>query len=142
MIIEVFKNKIFLLSKSRYYPEYTSEKDTLLRSSISGDSEDELFKQYDELYKASSNVDNELDSELIRKYFNKGSLLELFKFLRYSQNKATGDAKQALIEVNLSDLKKDIRNTSDDEMKNKNLDLIAYFVEKIQKILILENLHY
>ena len=131
MIIEAFKNKIFPLSQSHYYPEYASEKDTLSRSSISSDSEDELFKQYDELCKAIFNVDNKVDSELIRKYFNKGSLLELFKFLRYSQNKATGDAKQALIEVNLSDLKKDTRNMSDDEIKNKNLDLIAYFVEKI-----------
>ena len=37
----------------------------------------------------------------MRKYFNKESLLELFKFLIYSQNKATGGAKQAFIEVNL-----------------------------------------
>ena len=51
--------------------------------------------------------------------------------MRCSQNKATGGAKQALIEVYLSDLKKDIRNMSDDEMKNENLDLIAYAVEKI-----------
>ena len=51
--------------------------------------------------------------------------------MRYSQSRATGGAKQALLEVNLSDLKKDIRNMSDDEIKNKNLDLIAYFVEKI-----------
>ena len=128
MIIETFKNKIFLLSKSHYYPEYTSEKDTLSRSSISSDSEDELLKQHDELYEAISNVDNKLDSALIRKYFNKGSLLELFKFLRYSQSKSTGGAKPALIEVNLFDLKKDIRNMYVDEIKNKTLDLIAYFV--------------
>ena len=43
-IIEPFKNKIFLLSKSHYYPEYTLEKDTLSRSSISSNSEDELLK--------------------------------------------------------------------------------------------------
>ena len=72
IIIEAFKNKIYLLSKSHYYPEYTSEKDTLSRSNISSDIEDELFKQYDELYKAISNVDNKLDSELIRKYLTKG----------------------------------------------------------------------
>ena len=72
MIIEAFKNKIFPLSKSHYYPEYASEKDTLSRSIISSDSEVELFKQYDELYKAIYNVDNKLDSEFIRKYFTKG----------------------------------------------------------------------
>ena len=91
------------MSKLHYYPEYGSEKDTLSRSSISSDSEDELLKQHDRLYKVISNVDNKLDSELIRKYFNKGFLLELFKILRYSQNKATGGAKQVLIETNLSD---------------------------------------
>ena len=40
MIIEAFKNKIFPLSKPHYYPEYTSVKDILSRSSISSDSED------------------------------------------------------------------------------------------------------
>ena len=116
MIIEAFKNKIFRLSKPHYYPEYGLEKDTLSSSCISSDTEDELFKRYDELYKAIYNVDNTLDSALIRKYFNKRSLLELFKFLKYSQNKAAGGAKQALIEVNSSDLKRYIRNMSDDEI--------------------------
>ena len=41
----------------------------------------------DELYKEIFNVDNKLDSALIRKYFNKGSVLELFNSLRYSQIK-------------------------------------------------------
>ena len=69
MIIEAFKNKIFPLSKSHYYPEYVSEEDISSKSSISSDSEDELLKKYDELYKTISNVDKKLDSELIRKYF-------------------------------------------------------------------------
>ena len=93
MIIKAFKGKIFPLSKPHYYPEYVSEEDISSKSNISSDSEDELLKQYDELYKATSNVDNKLDSELIRKYFNKGSLLELFNFLRYSQSKAIGGGK-------------------------------------------------
>ena len=42
MIIKVFNNKICPLSKFYYYPEYTSEKDTLSRSNISSDNEDEL----------------------------------------------------------------------------------------------------
>ena len=78
MIIEAFKNKIFSLSNTDYHPEYVSEEERSPKSNISSDTEDELSKQYDELYKAISNVDNKLDSELIRKYFNKGSLLELF----------------------------------------------------------------
>ena len=106
MIVNLFKNKTFPLKSLARFPEYGSEKDTLSRSTISSDSEDELLKQNDELYKAICNVDNKLDSELIRKYFKKGSLLELFNFLRYSHYRATGGAKQDLIEVNLSDLKK------------------------------------
>ena len=39
MITEAFKNKIFPLSNPDYYPEYTSERDTLCRSSISSDKE-------------------------------------------------------------------------------------------------------
>ena len=113
MIINAFKDKIFPMIPTGF----DSGEDEIPRMSPV---EDELSKQYDELYKGISNVDNKLDSELIRKYFNKGSLLELFKFLRYSLNKATSGAKQALIEVNLFDLKKDIKNMSDDEVKNKN----------------------
>ena len=130
MIVNAFKNKIFPLKGPASFPEYGSEKDTLLGSSISSDSEDELFKQYDKLFKAISNVDNKLHSKLIKEYLNKGSLLELFNFLRYSQRKAIDGAKQALIKANLFKLKKDIRNMSYDEIKNKNIDLIAYFVEK------------
>ena len=107
MIIEAFKNNIFPLSKPHYYPGYVSEEDiSSPKGSVSNDSEDQLLKQYDKLYKAISNVDNKLDSELIRKCFNKGSLFELFKFLRYSQSKAPGGAKQDLIEANLYNLKK------------------------------------
>ena len=99
MIVNAFKNKIFPLKDPASFPEYGSEKDTLSRSSISTDSEDELFKQYDGLYKAIFNVDNKLDSKLIKEYFNKGSLLELFNFLRYSQSKAIDGAKQALLKL-------------------------------------------
>ena len=83
MIIEAFKNKIFPMIPTGF----DSDEDEMLRMSPDEDEiprmspgEDELSKQYDELYKAISNVDSKLDSELIRKYFNKGSLLELFNF--------------------------------------------------------------
>ena len=125
-IINAFRNKIFPMTPSGF----SSDDDISPRMSPDED-ESPNETHYDELYKAISNVDNKLDSELIRKYFNKGSLLELSKFLRYSQNKAIDAAKQGLIEVNLSDLKNNIKNMSDDEVKNKNLDIIAYFVEKI-----------
>ena len=93
--------------------------------------EDELSKQHDELYKEISNVDNKLDSELITKYFRKGSLLGLFEYLKPSNNKIINTSTETLIRANLLNLKNGIRDMSDDEIKNKNLDLIVYFVEKI-----------
>ena len=71
---------------------------------------------------------------MIKKYFNKQSLVKLFDHLKYSENKTIASTKQVLLEVNLSDFKKDIKNMCDDEVKNKNLDLIAYLVEKILDI--------
>ena len=127
MIVNTFKNKIFPLKYPARFPECGSEKDTLSRRSISSDSEDELSK----LYEAIPNVGNKLDSELIKKYFNKGSLLKLFNFLRYSQSKFIAGTKQSLIEARLFDLKKDIRNMSDGEIINKNLYLIPYIVKKL-----------
>ena len=114
-IINAFRNKIFPMTPSGF----SSDDDISPRTSPDDDisprmspDEDESPNEthYDELYKAISNVDNKLDSELIRKYFIKGSLSELSKFLRYSQNKAIDGAKQGLIEVNLSDLKNNIKN--------------------------------
>ena len=91
MIIEGFKNKIFPLSNPDYYPEYTSEKDTLSRSSISSDSEDisprgatdksdftadDLDKMYignaDDLDKFLLDAEKHLDPDLIEKYFFAG----------------------------------------------------------------------
>ena len=92
MIINAFKSKIFSIIPSGFDPD-----------------EDELSKHYDELHKNISNIDQKLDRVLIKKYFKKKFLLELFEFLRYSQNKTIDGSKQALIEANLSDLKKDIR---------------------------------
>ena len=127
MIVNTFKNKIFPLKYPARFPECGSEKDTLSRRSISSDSEDELSK----LYEAIPNVGNKLDSELIKKYFNKGPPLKLFNFLRYSQSKFIAGTKQSLIEARLFDLKKDIRNMSDGEIINKNLYLIPNIVKKI-----------
>ena len=125
MISKAFKDKIFPLSDPGNYPQYYS-RDEL---SESDNEEDELLKNT--LYKEISNVDNKLDHKLILKYFHEKSLLELFKYLRSSYKRIINDAKMTVIETNLIDLKKDIRSTSDDEVKSKNLDLIAYFFEKI-----------
>ena len=90
MIIEAFKNKIFPLSNPDYYPEYTSEKDTLSRSSISSDSEDISPRAATaasprsslDSSRSSSPINNEgIDPKIIKHYFGFNSLNEIYKFL-------------------------------------------------------------
>ena len=131
MIIKAFKNKIFPLSNPDCYLEYVSEEDISPKSSISSDSESLSNNAYNDLYENILNVEQKLNHELIRKYFKKGSLLELFKYLKLSNNKVINSSKEAVIEFNLLKLKYDIRNMSDEDVKRKNLDLIAHLVKKI-----------
>ena len=122
MIVNVFKDKIFPFYDPNDYP---LEKEDILEVT----SDDELIDN--RLYEQISNVDNKLDHELIKKYFKKESLLKLFKYLKPSYNKVINSAKETLVESNLLNLKNDIKNMSDDEVKSKNLDLMANFVKKI-----------
>ena len=91
MIIEAFKNKIVLLSNVDYYPEYTSEKDTLSRSSISSDSEDISPRGATaagptsslDSSRSTSPINNEgIDPKIIKHYFRFNSLNEIYKFLK------------------------------------------------------------
>ena len=109
--------KIFSKSYPYDYSEYEPPK---------SDSEED-----DKFYKELSSIDNNIDHELIKKYFKKESLLGLFKHLKPSYNIALNNAKNTMIEVNLLNLINDIKIMSDDEVKSKNLDLIAYSVRKI-----------
>ena len=92
MIINAFKDKTFPFYDLNDYPP---EKDT---SEVSSDDDDELIDN--KLDKEVSKIDTKLDHELIKKYFRKESLLNLFKYLK----------------------------PYDDEIKSKNLDLMTYFV--------------
>ena len=88
MIINAFKNKIFPMAPTGF--EDDVDEDELLRKRHEKDRRLSTIEEEgpeDELYKEIFNVDNKLDSALIRKYFNKGSVLELFNSLRYSQIK-------------------------------------------------------
>ena len=96
MIINAFKNKIFPVIPTGF----SSDEDEPSKSDSNED---------DELCKKISNADNKLDSALIKKYFNKKSLLEVFSYLRHSKNKTIACTKQTLIEVNLYELKEDTK---------------------------------
>ena len=105
MIIEAFKNKIFPLSNPDNYPEYTSEKDTLSRSSISSDSEDmsprsatdksnftadDIDKMNidnaDDLDKLLLNTEKYLDPDLIKNHFFNRSLKKISELLKHKQD--------------------------------------------------------
>ena len=100
MVVNAFKDKIFPFSSGNYYD---------LKEEIS--ETDSNNEEYEELYKNDLNVDNKLDPALIRKYFNKGSLSQLLKYLKRSCNSIINDAKRVMIEINLSHLKKDIEKS-------------------------------
>ena len=100
MTINAFKDKIFPLHNSSDYAQYCSEEDISPRMSPD---EDELPKSksstpnetlYDERYGVISDIDIKLDSELMKKYFSKGSLFELFKYLKSSYKKDFGSANR------------------------------------------------
>ena len=118
MIINAFKDKMFPLNNPNNYPMYYQRDE-----SPKSDSEDDI-EEDDKLYREISSIDNKVDHKLIEKYLKKKSLLELFKYLRPSYKRALNDAKETVVEVKLLDLINDIKNMPDDEVKNKNLDLI------------------
>ena len=55
----------------------------------------------------------------------------MLKYLKTSKNIVYGSNKQLLVETNLEDLKYDIKNMSDDKVRDKQLDLLVDLVEKV-----------
>ena len=87
MIINAFKNKMFPKIYPHDYSEYEPPK---------SDIEDNDREKDDKFHKEFSGIDNKVDHELIKKYFKKESLLELFKYLKPSYKTALNNAKNAL----------------------------------------------
>ena len=107
MIVNAFKNGIFPLVPS----DYTSDDDRGLRP----DSPTFLVLV--------------LLISLIKK-----SLKKMFEFLKHKKGTLINKIKITLIKSRLRDLKNDIKNMSENELKNKKLDLLADLVEKILDI--------
>ena len=132
MIINAFKDKIFPL----YYPydyleddssKKDSEDDELLESKGSTNRSDKLLITLDEIF----------SPDLIEKYFGSKSLREMvrqLKDMRHQNQISARDAKITLIETGLLKLKTDIKSMSEDEAKNKGLDLLKHIVQKILDI--------
>ena len=109
--------------------------------SKSSDSKDKLpkAKSFDRFGKLLINLDRVLDPELVNKYFYENSLKEIVKQLKdltRKDNKLTEyNNKKALLVVGLLRLENNIKNMSEDEVKNKKLDLLKNIVSKIVDVL-------
>ena len=125
MIVKAFKDKLFSLSDPSNYPYYTendSEKDKVSFT-------DKTYKSLaDELYEI-------LSPGLVSEYFENNSLIEKSKQLEYfrrlGKKSIAYKNKMAKIALGFWKSKKDIKNMSENEVKNKGLDLLKDFIKKI-----------
>ena len=135
MIVNAFKNGIFPLVPS----DYTFDDDRDLRPDSStfsfsttdeSDKSNELDFTADDLDKIYiDNVDGldkllldtgkYLDPDLIEKYIFNKSLKKIFEFLKHKAGILYHKTKITLIKSRLRDLKNDIKNMSENEVKNK-----------------------
>ena len=82
-------------------------------------------------------MDEIFSPDLIEKYFGSKSLREMvrqLKDMRHQNQISARDAKITLIETGFLKLKTDIKSMSEDEAKNKGLDLLKHIVQKILDI--------
>ena len=123
MTIEAFKNKIFPLVPSCFdedEEEDEDKKDSRLPT-IEEEPEENAFEQ-------TTRLDKFYGADLINKYFKNKSLTEIINQLRKLQkNPETGQEYNNLMVcliIGLNKLDSDIRNMSEDEVRNKRLDYL------------------
>ena len=123
MTIEAFKNKIFPLVPSGFdedEDEDEDKKDSRLPT-IEEEPEENAFEQ-------TTRLDKFYGADLINKYFKNKSLTEIINQLRKLQkNPETGQEYNNLMVcliIGLNKLDSDIRNMSEDEVRNKRLDYL------------------
>ena len=124
MIVSAFKNKNFPFYSGNYYEEFKEESE----SEDEKPEDDDNFEQITEL-------DKFYGSDLINKYFKNNSLREIINKLKdYRKNPKTQN-KYHMFMINLvfglNKLDNDIRNMSEDEVRNKRVDYLKYLVRKI-----------
>ena len=96
---------------------------------------DDLDKIYignaDDLGELHLDTEKYLDPHLIEKYFFNKSFKKIFEFLKHKKGTLYNKTETTLIKSRLRDLKNDVKNISENEVKNKKLDLSAGLLEKI-----------
>ena len=126
------------MSNLDYYREYTSEKDTLSRSSISSDSEDisprgataASPRSSLDSSRSRSPINNEgINPKIIKHYFGFNSLNEISKFL--NEDSVDKAANVTTIDQALTNLKTHIKKLSREGKRTAQLKLLANSVNKI-----------
>ena len=126
------------MSNLDYYREYTSEKDTLSRSSISSDSEDisprgataASPRSNLDSSRSRSPINNEgINPKIIKHYFGFNSLNEISKFL--NEDSVDKAANVTTIDQALTNLKTHIKKLSREGKQTAQLKLLANSVNKI-----------
>ena len=125
MIIKTFTDKLFPLTDPSNYPHYTES-----------DSERDKVSFTDKTYKSlADELDEILSPGVLSKYFENNSLNEMIEQLEYFKRLGKKSIeyknKMATIALGFWKLKKDIKNMSENEVKDKGLDLLSDFIKKI-----------
>ena len=125
MVIKAFRDILFVLNDPSNYPHYTES-----------DSEKDKVSFTDKTYKSlADELDEILSPGLVSKYFENNCLNEMIEQLEYFKRlgKKSIEYKNKMAKIALGywKLTKDIKNMSENEVKNKGLHLLSAFIKKI-----------
>ena len=131
MVVHAFKNKIITM-----VPTGFSEDEELSESRDEKEKDDRLpTTKEEEAPEKIAAIDNILEPGLVKKYFKNNYLTDMFKQLKSlikNQSKISAKkVKMSLIEAGLEKLKNDMENMSENEIRNKRLNLLASFIEEV-----------
>ena len=132
MIIDAFKNEILPMVPTGFSEDEEPPRDEDKEENKDGRLP--TIKEEEALAKIPA-VDDILEPGLVKKYFKNDYLTDMFKQLKSlveNQSKISAKKiKMALIEAGLEKLKNDMKNMSENEIRNKRLNLLANFIEEI-----------
>ena len=132
MTINAFKNKLFPFYSGNYYEEL-EEESSEGENEESPESEDKIpdISTSEKI----SELDKFYGPDLINKYFNKKSLVEIINTLKdYIKDPKTRQKYinfMVHLTIGLSKLENDIRNMSEDKLENERLNYLKDLVRKI-----------
>ena len=126
MIIDAFKNEIFPMVLTCF-----SEDEKPLESRDEEEKDDKLPTINEEELEKIAAMDDILEPGLVEEYFKNDSLTYMFEQLKClvkNQSKiSVKKNEKSLIEAGLEKLKNDMKNMSENKIRNKRLDVLANY---------------